>query len=132
MPIESTGLKTKIRNSGYGVPQNALKNIKSGAEVVSEVIITKNAAVLFNTQSRTGIPMGVLKEEYLAFIQDLENPKIEFKVTGGEIAIYDERKQIIREVGSLDELSLGDQEMIKEGFWSFNKKRYGCNLSISK
>jgi hypothetical protein len=133
--IENGVLKTKAR--GVSVPhvQDFFAEIYKGQEVVTNVSVNPHSigqpAVIVETESGSRVHIGVLKGEYRDFLMDLHNPKIRYYVTGGGYVLSDSTGQRIREVGSYDDLTFSEKEMIRRGFCELRQRHHGFNLEIA-
>lgn len=128
MPIENDKVLTKVRGVSGRETQRALKYLKKTNNDF-EIEITGDLGVIIHSDSLSEpIEAGILKEEYLEFIEALHNPVIETKITGGTYRVYDENNELVKEVSNLNDLPLYEQGLIHENYWSFERNNNGLNL----
>ena len=130
MPVKNDKLFTKVRGVSGRETQRALKHLQVNKKEF-EVEITGDMEVYLHSDSLTEpVDAGVLKEEYLDFIESLHNPVIEPKITGGTWFVYDENHEIVKEVYDLEDLPIYEQGLIHENYWSVRRNHNGLNLLI--
>ena len=121
---------TKVRGVSNREAQRALKHLQSTKGDFRVEIEGNKTVKLISDSLSAPVVAGEVREKYLSFLEELHNPVIEPKITGGTWMVYDENHHVVKEVLHLEDLPIYEQGLISENFWTIRRNMNGLNLLI--
>lgn len=130
MPIKDDKALTKVRGVANRETQRALKHLQKTEDDYYVEITGDKEVILHSDSLSEPIEAGTIRDKYLDFIEDLHNPIVTPKITGGLWEVYDENLEVVKEVLHLEDLPIYEQGLIHENYWTIRRNHNGLNLMI--